>query len=235
MVRLLKLTKRLGLIASYIDKGAAVIDIGTDHGMLPIYLAQNGHARRIIATDINDGPLSAAHRNAAEYNVRDKIKFVLTPGLCGIGEDEADTVVIAGMGGENIAEIIDDAPWLKSRGMRLILQPQTKVGELCRRLSAGGYIIRDAALAYEGGRFYIVILAFGGEYSAHEAFADDDAAEIALYSLLAAKRDAHIISFLDGLISKTQRIAAESANSEAGERFEKKLRELQDLKKEAEL
>ena len=222
----LKLTKRLALIASYIEKDSNVIDVGTDHGLIPVYLAQNDIAKNIIAADINEAPLDAARKNAAKYNVQDKIKFVMTSGLDGIGR-EVDTVVIAGMGGENIAGILQNTPWLKLQNTKLILQPQTRIEILCRWLGDNGYNIRDAALTHESSRFYIVIIAGVCISDTQKIYHS----EIDLYSLLVKKRDPFIESFLDDLIIKTKKTAGNSSKFGSNE-FLKKFNELLKLKEE---
>jgi len=160
MERKIKLPERLKTIADCIPPGAAVVDVGSDHGYLPVYLAINGLARRIIASDMSSGSLGAARRSAAKYGVTDMIEFVVAPGLSGVAENEVDTVVIAGVGGKTIAGILRDAPWTKS-GTRLILQPQTKKDELRRFLEENGYAIRETKLTHDRGREYVVILAVG--------------------------------------------------------------------------
>ena len=146
------------MVAGFIKEGALVADIGTDHGHIPVYLAQNGIAHRIIASDMSAGSLSAARRSALKYGVEDKISFVVAPGLEGIGETEVDTIVIAGVGGETIIGILADAPWTKRFGISLILQPQTKIAELCAWLRDNGYIIRDEETMRDRGRSYTVFL-----------------------------------------------------------------------------
>ena len=158
---LIKLPERLNTIAGLIKNGSSVADIGTDHGYLPIYLALKGMARDIIASDISAEALKAALQNAAKHGVGDKITFIAAPGLAGVGESEADTIVIAGMGGETIVSILAGAPWTKRRGVKLILQPQTKTGELCEWLCGNGCAIQDAKLARDRGRLYVVIVAQG--------------------------------------------------------------------------
>jgi len=157
----LKLSGRLYKIAELIGESPAVADIGTDHGFIPVYLALNEPARRIIASDISAGSLFAARKNAAKYSVEDKIIFIVAPGLDGIDESEADTIVIAGVGGETIAAILEKAPWTKRPGLRLILQPQTKLDKLCLWLQENGYIISDADYVIDKGRFYIILVAEG--------------------------------------------------------------------------
>ena len=156
-----KLSPRLETIVSFIEKDSAVADVGTDHGLLPVYLAQTNLARRIIATDISAGSLDSALRNAIKYGVEEKITFLVADGLSGVDESIVDTVVAAGIGGETIAEIIGKAVWTRNPGVNLILQPQTKTGELCRMLAESGYEISDAKLALDKGRYYIILKAAG--------------------------------------------------------------------------
>ena len=198
MGNVIKLSERLSVIASFINEGASVADVGTDHGFLPVYLAQSGMAKRIIASDISAGSLGAARRSAEKYGVTDKITFVTAPGLTGIGADDADTIVIAGMGGGTIAGILYDAPWTGNRDVRLILQPQTKVKELCEWLRESGYIIRGAKLTRDNGRYYIVMLVKGGQ---SDSSLDP---EIELLARLMHSGDPLFSGYMDELIERTQ-------------------------------
>ena len=195
-----KLSKRLGVIAGYIEKGASVADIGTDHGYLPIYLAQHGLARRIIASDISERSLNPARRSAAKYGVEDKIKFIAAPGLSGIGEFDADTVVIAGMGGETIIGILSGVPWVICGDIRLILQPQSKNVDLYLWLRENDISVHDASLARDRGRIYAVLSAGSGGRAA----ADCDP-EIEVLSLLAKKRDPLFSEYMEWLIARARR------------------------------
>ena len=156
-----KLPPRLMKIAGYIDSGAAVADVGTDHGLLPAYLAQNGSARSVTATDISAGSLRSALRAAEKYGVADKITFFVADGLAGVSDDEIDTIVAAGVGGETIIHILESAPWTRKPGTKLILQPQTKIDKLCLWLRENGYAVRDVALTRDKGRTYSIVLAEG--------------------------------------------------------------------------
>ena len=158
MKRFIKLQPRLNAIAGFIRAGAAVADIGTDHGLLPVYLAQNGLASRIFASDMSAGSLEAARRNAAKYNVTDSISFIVAPGLNGISETDVDTIVIAGVGGETIIDILQNAAWTKQSGKQFILQPQTKQKELTEWLCYNGYKICETCPAFDRGRHYTIIL-----------------------------------------------------------------------------
>lgn len=143
-------------MADFIERDAYVADIGTDHGYLPVYLAQTKRAGRIIASDISAGSLRAAQRSAEKYNVEDKITLINAPGLDGIGEDDVDTIVIAGVGGETIIEILENALWTKA-GKRLILQPQTKKQELLSWLLENDYAVVTAKQVLDRGKQYTVL------------------------------------------------------------------------------
>ena len=204
MTQRLKLPERLSVIAGFISKRASVIDIGTDHGFLPVYLAQNSSAARIIATDISEGSLNAARRNAAKYGVTASIEFILTPGLDGIEEKKINTIVIAGLGGETIASILSKAVWIKERRIKLILQPQSKIDELCGFLRLFGYIFSNAEVVRDNGRYYIVIVAATGKSESFES------PEMELYSIISKKRNPLLANYIDTLINKTQSTAAAS-------------------------
>jgi len=158
MTRLIRLSNRLQAVADFVEKGASVADIGTDHGFLPVYLAQTGIADQITASDMSGGSLNAALRSAIKYDVEHKIDFVVAPGLSGVRMSDIDTVVIAGVGGETIASILEDVFW-EEQSIRLILQPQTKIKSLQRYLSEYGYTVCETKVVQDRGRNYTIILA----------------------------------------------------------------------------
>ena len=200
MKQFLKLPDRLAAIAGYIDEGSAVADIGTDHGFLPVYLAQNGLSRNIIASDISSSSLGSARRTAQKYGVAHMISFIAAPGLSCVGEKGADTIIIAGVGGETIAGILADAPWTNKHNVKLILQPQTKTAGLCAWLRENGYVISDAKLTRDNGRFYVIIVAGGG---ISESVLEP---ELEMLTRLMYKKDPLFTGYLDELINKTSRI-----------------------------
>jgi len=162
MKRVIKLPDRLKALVDYIEKMSAVADIGTDHGYLPVYLAQTGLARRIIASDISAGSLESALRSAARYNVAESIEFIVAPGLGGIIPSDVDTIVIAGLGGETIVDILKSASWTRTQNIKLLMQPQSKIDVLCRFLYDSGYTIKDIKSIPDRKRQYTVIHASGG-------------------------------------------------------------------------
>lgn len=152
----IKLSERLRTVASFVEPCGTVADVGTDHGYLPIWLLQTHSAQRVFASDIHEGPLDRARDSAAEYFLRNRIRFELCDGLQFAGAEESDTVVIAGMGGETIISILAAAPWTK-QGKRLVLQPQSKLAELTDWLQQNGYALVDAKLCMDAGKLYLVL------------------------------------------------------------------------------
>lgn len=152
----IRLSNRLQAVASWIAPCGTVADVGTDHGYLPVWLLQTHTAQRVIASDIHAGPLDRARRSAAAYSLENAIRFELCDGLQFAGADAADTVVIAGMGGETIITILDAAPWTR-QGRRLVLQPQSKIRELTDWLQDNGYMLADTQLCLDAGKLYLIL------------------------------------------------------------------------------
>ncbi|MBR2479117.1 MAG: SAM-dependent methyltransferase [Clostridia bacterium] len=158
-----KIDRRLLAAASFVRRGAVFADIGTDHAYLPAFLVSSGVVERAFAADINRGPLDRADENIALSGLADRIETRLTDGLCGLEGLSITDIAICGMGGELIARIINDAPWVRDGRVRLILQPMTKAEVLREYLISHGFRIVDEALA-ESDRVYQIICAeFCGE------------------------------------------------------------------------
>lgn len=159
------LTPRLRAIAEQVPRGARLADIGTDHGYLPVWLLLEGQVDRAIAADLREGPLERARETARQYGVFDRVDFRLCDGLSGVRPEEADAVVIAGMGGETIAAILEAAPWTK-KDCLLLLQPMTSWQDLRLWLQRNEYAIQKETIAREGRRLYSVLSVRGGEMRA---------------------------------------------------------------------
>ncbi len=150
------LSKRLLKIASFINKGERVADIGTDHGYLPIYLRAEDISPAVLACDIKEQPLSVAKKNVALFGA-DGIDFRLCDGLSAINADEVDAVIIAGMGGELICEIIKACPWAKNSRKHFILQPMNSPEVLREFLYKNGFSITAESATTDAGRVYTVL------------------------------------------------------------------------------
>ena len=191
----LQLQPRLRLLADLVPQGARLADIGTDHGYLPVWLMQQGRITSAIAADIGPEPLAHARRTAEEYGAA--LDLRLCDGLRGIAPHEADTVVMAGMGGETIIHILTDSPWPRDTGCTLLLQPQTKVELLRRWISENGYVCRDERLVWDKGKLYVVL-----QMTAGEPFTPDEAR---LYGGLHLEGDPLYGDYLDAQLRRLRR------------------------------
>ena len=155
----LSLPPRLAAVAALVPPGARLVDVGTDHGYLPLLLLEEGRVLSAIATDIAPGPLGRARQAAGERGTA--LDCRLCDGLAAVSPEEADTVVIAGMGGETIAGILAAAPWTRE-GRTLLLQPMSKAEKLRPWLTERGYAIHREVLVEDRGKLYPILLARGG-------------------------------------------------------------------------
>ncbi|WP_069997538.1 tRNA (adenine(22)-N(1))-methyltransferase [Cellulosilyticum sp. I15G10I2] len=158
----MQLSRRLYTIAQCVPRGSRVIDVGTDHAYIPIYLLKNHIAVFCIATDINKGPLQKAKLNMKLHHI-DAIDLRLTNGLRGIRHGEADVIIMAGMGGCLMIDILEQDLKLIKSFDRLILQPQQDIPRLRKFLHGIGFRIEDEAFVEEDGKYYTVIIAVPGQ------------------------------------------------------------------------
>lgn len=149
------MTPRLLAIASFVRPGARVIDVGSDHGYVPIYLLKEKVATHALCTDVHDGPLRKSRENSARFGLTDFIDTQKADGLLDVDVSGYDTIIIAGMGGMLIAEILQNAPALD--GKQLILQPMTAVMELRKYLITNGFTIVKEKLVQEDEKLYTVL------------------------------------------------------------------------------
>ena len=227
LLALIKLSPRLDAIARLVPSVGGACDVGTDHGYIPVWLAQNGHGGELFATDINKEPLLHAKRTADEFGFSGKIGFHLCDGLAALDGKETETVIIAGMGGENIADIILAAPWVKEYGSLLVLQPMSKSPYLRSWLFDNGFEVLSEHLV-EDGSIYEILTARAGKdelYSPAELLIGH--ARLIESSPLFEKR-------LNQLINKTERAVtglSSSARTEDTERLAQEQEILNSLRK----
>ncbi len=155
----IKLDSRLMSVASLVRKGSVVADVGTDHAYVVAYLIENGIIEKAIASDINKGPLENARQTLIDSGIIDKVELILSDGLKNVPENSADDIVIAGMGGILISEILECAPWVKNEKVRIIVQPMTHAETLRKWLCENGFEIRREVASTDGKRVYVAISA----------------------------------------------------------------------------
>ena len=158
------LDKRLQAVASMVRHGSRLADIGTDHAYLPTALVMQGVCPSAIASDVRQGPLESAKHTVETYQLEHLISLRLGNGLETIKPHEADDIVIAGMGGETIAAILEAAPWVRSAAYRLVLQPMTRAEDLHVYLWNSGFAIEQEKTLHDGNHDYMIMTAcFTGE------------------------------------------------------------------------
>ena len=158
------LDNRMSLIARCVRENAVLADVGTDHGKLPVYLAQIGQIKRAVACDINEMPLHKAVNNIKKNGVESIVDTFLTNGLIGVEKYGPTDVVIAGMGGELIEQILREQT-IDKQNVRYILQPMTREDSLRKYLCMNGYSIIDEHLVFEGKLYQIICAEYTGQNS----------------------------------------------------------------------
>lgn len=151
-----------------VRQGSRLADIGTDHAYLTASLILDGTVQGAIAADLRKGPLENAQATVSSYGIDDKVELRLSDGLTAIEPEEVDDIVIAGMGGILISEILEAAPWVKNEKYKLILQPQSHDEVLRGWLWNNGFQIIDEASCFDDGKAYICMSAvYTGKLTSH--------------------------------------------------------------------
>lgn len=150
----MQISKRLEAVAKMVTPGCTLADIGTDHAYIPIYLVSGGIVPRALAMDVNRGPLNKAVIHISQYGLSDKIETRLSDGLAAMEPEEAESIVIAGMGGPLMVRILTDGEKCAKAAKELILQPQSDLGQVRTYLEENGYRIVQEDMIWEEGKFY---------------------------------------------------------------------------------
>ena len=153
----MRLSKRLELVASFVPEKSRLADVGTDHGYIPITLAEKGIISHAIAMDLRPGPLERARAHIIQAGLKEQIETRLSDGLRNLKPGEADAAVIAGMGGELIIHILEEGRHVWSDMGRFILSPQSDLDKVRRYLIKSGFAIEREAMVEEEGKYYTVM------------------------------------------------------------------------------
>ena len=166
-VNRVKLKGRLKLIYDMIPQCDILCDIGTDHALIPAYALLNKRCRKAVATDIRKGPLDRARRTLESHNLLDVVDLRLGNGLEAVSLDEADVIVLAGIGGVLITRLLGDQLDKARKARRIIMQPMYAQEVVRPFLWQHGFVVTDEALSREGRKLYQVLAAvYDGEASA---------------------------------------------------------------------
>lgn len=157
---------RLNKIAEKVIKNSVIADIGTDHAYIPIFLYKNNIIKKAIACDISKGSLEKAKLNILKYNLGKYIETRLGNGLEKVSlEDNVDTIIMAGMGGMLMIDILKNDIQIAKASKTLILQPQKDIAEVRKFLHKNEFQIQDEEMIIDEGKFYNIIIAKKGVQS----------------------------------------------------------------------
>lgn len=160
----MELSYRLNKIAQKVTQNGIIADIGTDHAYIPIFLYKNNKIKSGIACDISRGSLQKAKDNIKKYNLQDKIQTRLGNGLEKISlQDNVDTVIIAGMGGMLMIDILEKGKYILENVKELILQPQKDIDKLREYLYKNNFKIIDDEMLKDDGKYYTIIKSIKGK------------------------------------------------------------------------
>lgn len=158
-----KISDRLIRVAELVPKGSRLADVGTDHGYVPIWLLERGDIHSAIAMDVNRGPLLRARENRDKYGYQAVMELRLSNGLEKLRPGEADAVLIAGMGGPLMIQILEEGRE-NSRGVSTwVLQPQSEIPSMRRYLMTHGFNIVDEIMLMDEGKYYMAMKALPGK------------------------------------------------------------------------
>ena len=158
----MKLSRRLEMVISFVEKGSRIAVVGTDHGYVPIVLAERGLVDGGVAMDVKEGPLKRAREHIRQNGLDGVIEVRLSDGVKELGDGEADTVIIAGMGGELVIHILEDGRRLWGQVKHWILSPQSEIYKVRKFLEENGFFIGREEMVEEDGKYYTVMDAASG-------------------------------------------------------------------------
>ncbi|MBB5263844.1 tRNA (adenine22-N1)-methyltransferase [Catenibacillus scindens] len=156
---MIQISNRLKTVADMVSPGLCPVDVGTDHGYVPLYLIYNHRVDHALAMDINEGPLLKARENIRRHGFESKITVRLSDGLDALGPHEADSLIIAGMGGILMEQILERA---KDRGQlgdfkEMILSPHSDLDRVRKAAHRLNFAIDMEQMLVDGGKYYTVI------------------------------------------------------------------------------
>lgn len=220
---MIQLSKRLRMNASLVTAGHRLADVGTDHGYIPIVLVQEGKIPSALAMDVNQGPLKRAEEHIKEYQLNSYIHIRLSDGVQNLQPQEADSVLIAGMGGALVIKILQEGKEVLQTVKELILQPQSEIEKVRHYLEDAGYCIVEEDMVLEDGKYYPVMKAKLGNMHY------DREIEYLYGKILLDKKHPVLKDFLERKMDNSSKIMQKlKQDGKQEERMLKRMQELQD-------
>ena len=156
---MMALDGRLSAAAELVTPGGFLVDVGTDHGYVPIELAQRGIISHGLAMDVRKGPLERAKEHIRREGLEKQIECRRSNGMEKLEPGEVDTLMIAGMGGPLMIDILKARPEVLEKVQTLVLQPQSEIGFVREKLSEFGFELVQEKACRDEGKFYFAMLA----------------------------------------------------------------------------
>ncbi len=220
-MKLPKLTPRLQKIYDILTPCETVCDIGTDHAYIPVCLCLNNKCQKAIASDIKKGPVERARKTVSLYGAETQVEVRLGGGLETVSVCEVDAIIIAGMGGLLIAQILEESESIAKSAKELILQPMTAIAELREFLNKNGYTIKEEHIVREEEKLYTIMKVSIGE--------DMPYTEAELYMGKAVIKNEHYEAYKISRLNKIDKQIAGLKRS-GNPLFEERLKNLLSLK-----
>lgn len=217
----MELSKRLQAVAGLVTPDLKIADIGTDHAYIPIWLVEQGISPSAIAMDINQGPLEKAKENIVLHRLTSRIKTRQSDGMRQLKPSEAESVVIAGMGGGLVIKILEDVKEQDLGIKEWILQPQSELKKVREYLNESGYRIVDEMMILDEGKFYPMMKAIKGK---QEVYREE---ELSYGKLLLKNRNPILKMFLEKELELKNGIY-ETLKKTSGQSAQKRVSELEE-------
>ena len=223
----MKLSERLEMVLSFVETGESAADVGTDHGHVPVELVRRGIVKKAVAMDVRKGPLSRAAENIALAGLSEKIATRLSDGVAKLLPGEADSVVIAGMGGELMLRILRDGAHVRNSVKHYILSPQSELSVFRHGLEELGFSIVEEEMLLDEGKYYVILhVSPGTMHYEHEY-------EYRYGADLIRKQDPVLKEFLERELAQGEELLAHlgrSGTDGARKRAESLINELEETK-----
>ena len=209
----MRLSERLERVVSFVRPCASAADIGTDHALVPVELVRRGIVKKALAMDVRPGPLSRAKEQISRAGLSDQIEPRLSDGLAALKPQEAETVIIAGMGGELIIRILTEGRHMWDSVAQWVLSPHSEVFKVRGWLLENGFSIEKEDMVCEDGKYYVLMDVKRAEAETEAGEGTGAEAELKTES---PARDAEFVRLLyvDGLIRERNPVLAQYLKEE---------------------
>lgn len=199
----MQLSKRLSAVSEMVTSHSRLADIGTDHGYIPIHLVLNERIPQALAMDINQGPLNRAQENIENHKLNTYIETRLSDGVSALKEGEADSVVIAGMGGGLVIKILTEGRTVLQSVREFILSPQSELCKVRHFLEENHYLIQEETMVVDEGKYYTVMRVVHGDMHYEKEI------DYKYGRLLIQKKNEVLLSFLQKELSGYEKVRSE--------------------------